>query len=929
MPARPQPPASSPRTAGGRRGLLGRRRPTVGGERERPGTRPGVVEPAPPVAAGSRPGLAPLGRVVLACGLVLGAAGLAGAGAAKAGKGSGGDGEAAAGAPLSAPHREWLDAIAPLISDAEREAFLGLGQDYRRTAFIDAFWRVRDPYPETARNELRERWEAQLAEARQRFGGAEDPRVGYFAALGEPSAVLPGRCAGVLDPLEIWRYDGTLGKGVVHLVFVERPGADGRSRRLWSPNDGLWRISTTASPGATPQEVLRTIVEGCFRGDEVAAALASALDWPLLRASGGAFADPGGEWLASFLGRSTELPTGAETFDARFEISFPGRHQSRTVLQGLVAVPREEAGVTQLAGSRSHDYTVDGEVLRKGELFESFRYRFHHPADVAGGEIPLLFQRSLRPGVYELAVRVEDLASGRYFRHRQGIEVPALPPRASARAHAIAPGSAAAGGGDGGPMSSADGGAPAAGAGAAAHGDPAAEANARLAAGDDCSLRLLPPAARLHTGVTRVEAVVDGEGVGGVAFALDGRPVMTKNREPYSIEIDLGAAPRTHVVTAEALGPGGSVLARDEVVINAGPHRFAVRLVEPEPGRRYGSSLRVQAEVEVPEGDRLDRLELFLNEARLATLYQPPFSHPLLLPAGLGTAYVRAVAYLIDGNAAEDLVFVNAPDNLDRIDVRMVELFTSALDRRGRPVDDLGRDDFVIREEGAEQDLRRFERVRDLPIWAALLLDRSSSMAEEIRDVVAGALTFFEQVLTARDRAAVLTFNHQPELVVRFTSDPEVLTGGVAGIAAEGGTALYDSLVHALYYFSGINGKRALLVISDGEDQGSRYSFDDALDYARRTGVAIYTIGLGLPAKSARVRMQLQRLAAETGGRSFFISGAAELDRVYDSIEEELRSQYLLAYQSSFDGNDGGFREVEVEVKRSGVQASTIRGYFP
>ena len=211
----------------------------------------------------------------------------------------------------------------------------------------------------------------------------------------------------------------------------------------------------------------------------------------------------------------------------------------------------------------------------------------------------------------------------------------------------------------------------------------------------------------------------------------------------------------------------------------------------------------------------------------------------------------------------------------------------------------------------------------------ALLVDRSSSMAEEIREVAAGALAFFEQVLGPKDRAAVLTFNHQPELAVRFTGDPEVLAGGVAGITAEGGTALYDSLVEALYYFSGVNGKRALVVITDGEDQGSRYSFDEALDYARRTGVAVYTIGLGLPAAGARFRMQLQRLATETGGRSFLISRASELERVYDSIEEELRSQYLLAYQSTYSGRDGGFREVEVEVKRPGVSANTIRGYFP
>ncbi|HEX2165042.1 MAG TPA: GWxTD domain-containing protein [Thermoanaerobaculia bacterium] len=112
------------------------------------------------------------------------------------------------GAPLSAEHRAWLDEVAPLIGDDERAAFLALSADHLRSAFVDEFWRVRDPYPETPGNELRAQWEERADEARQRFDGEGDDRRRFFLLLGEPAAVIPGRCGTLLLPLEVWRYRG-------------------------------------------------------------------------------------------------------------------------------------------------------------------------------------------------------------------------------------------------------------------------------------------------------------------------------------------------------------------------------------------------------------------------------------------------------------------------------------------------------------------------------------------------------------------------------------------------------------------------------------------------------------------------------------------------------------------------------------------------
>jgi VWFA-related protein len=115
-----------------------------------------------------------------------------------------------------------------------------------------------------------------------------------------------------------------------------------------------------------------------------------------------------------------------------------------------------------------------------------------------------------------------------------------------------------------------------------------------------------------------------------------------------------------------------------------------------------------------------------------------------------------------------------------------------------------------------------------------------------------------------------------------------------------------------------------MLLLTDGKDEGSRFTFDDALEYARRAGVTIYAIGLG----DAEHR-KLNKLAEETGGRAFFIKSVDELTAIYASIESELRSQYLIAYQSNSTSAGNSFRSVDLKVAKPGLEAKTIRGYYP
>ena len=822
---------------------------------------------------------------------------------------------------LPARHREWLEEVALLISPKEREAFLAVKQDYQRDAFIRRFWQVRDPFPKTARNELQEQWQERVRLAKERFENITEDRARILLLNGEPAEVFPVRCD-LLLPMEIWSWPGTEGiKGDFSLTFVSQGGFKGPFR-LWYPTEGVSSILALSLRARPPQEgstIAQQISDGCPRGDDIVSRLAESLDWHAVESKVQLVPKPGEEWLSTFSSASTDVPEGASTFPAEMELSFPGRYGSRTVVQGLVSVPRGEVKAERLEGSpvSAYSFLVDGEILYRGELFDHFRYRFSMPESEARSEkIPLVFQRYLRPGAYTLVLKVEDVTGGRYFREQRELQVPSAPAVETAAAPSPDPATPSAPPPPAAPPQA-----------------DLAEANAADAIGsDERTIRILPPPPGLTTGKARIQALTTGEGIAKVSFELNGRLVLSKTKPPYSVELVLGDQPRTHTVRAIALGPSGEKLAEDEMLLNAGPHRFTVRLVEPQPGKTYQSSLRAQAEVEVPEGETVDRVELYLNETLVATLYQQPYTQPILLP-GPESGYVRAVAYLADGNFTEDTVLINTPGAGERIEVDFVELYTTVVDPKGRPVEGLTQKDFRVLEDGAEQQVRRFELVRDVPIHAGLLIDTSWSMAEgngeKLDAAVRGALSFFKTVITPKDRAAVITFSDAPSLAVRFTNNQEVLAGGLAGLTAEGGTALYDSLIYALHYFGGIRGKKAIILLSDGRDQGSRYQFDDVLEYARRSGVSLYAVGIGLSPKDTDVRLKLSRLSEETGGRVFFIDRAGELDRVYDSVEEELRSQYLLAYQSPNLSRDDKFRAVEVKIARPGLEAKTLRGYYP
>ena len=806
-------------------------------------------------------------------------------------------------ADLPEEYRLWLEEVDPILTKDERAAFLKLEKDYQRDAFIERFWQARDPYPDTARNELREAWATRVAEVQRYFGSFKEDRSRFYLLNGPPAARIEAQCSGTTWPLEVWAYQRSerIREEVLLLVFY-RPFNQGPFR-LWYPYDGVRVLMQFAPVGTSDLALIEQIARNCLARDDVPAAIAAILrrgrmDFDrVLEKAMEPIVPISREWVSTFNSYSTDLAADVAQLPVELAIAYPGRRQNRTVVQGTLSLPAAEAAVADISGARSYDFVLNGEVLLGRKLFDSFRYKFDLPAATVETTIPLVFERFLRPGKYTLILKLEDLNGNRFARTLQEIEVPVVegappPPPDPESARILA------------------------------------EANAAIATLDN-TIQIVQPRGEMQAGLVRFDTLTTGPAIEQVRFTLDGRPLLTKNRPPYSVELDLGEVPRTRALRASAFDAAGREVAWDEIQVNASVHRFATRLIEPRRGQRYTQSLRAEAEVELPEGGALERVEFYLNETLVATLYQPPFTQPIVLPPDGAVAYVRAVAYQTDGNSTEDLVFVNAPENLEELDVQFVELYTTVLDAANRPVANLEEGDFSIREDDVPQTITRFERLENLPIHVAILLDVSASMEPNLEQAKAAALKFYSEAITPKDRGALIVFNDHPLHAVKLTNKVQELGGGLAGLKAERGTSLYDSVVFSLFYFNGVKGQRAILLLSDGKDEGSRFDFEEMLDFARRAGVAIYPIGLGLPRGEGDVRKVLKRLGEETGGRTFFIKEIGELAAIYEAIQKELRSRYLLAYQSTNSSREIRFRMVDVDVARSGLDAKTMRGYYP
>ena len=277
------------------------------------------------------------------------------------------------------------------------------------------------------------------------------------------------------------------------------------------------------------------------------------------------------------------------------------------------------------------------------------------------------------------------------------------------------------------------------------------------------------------------------------------------------------------------------------------------------------------------------------------------------------------------------------PEDKNRIvlDVSRVNMLFTVSDKKGRFVTDLGRDDFQIFENKKPQSIIEFNAESNLPLRLAILIDTSNSIRERFRFQQEAASAFITGVVRPhQDKAIVVSFDTAAELVADLTDDTEILEKAVRGLRPGGGTALYDAVFFAcrdklmqdqpLYKF-----RRAMVVLSDGEDNQSRYSRDQALEMAQKADVVVYTISTNITRIETEGDKVLRYFAAETGGQAFFPFRAQDLNQSFENIANELRHQYNIFYRPEPLKTDGLYHPVDIRIKaRKDLVVRARKGYY-
>lgn len=285
-------------------------------------------------------------------------------------------------------------------------------------------------------------------------------------------------------------------------------------------------------------------------------------------------------------------------------------------------------------------------------------------------------------------------------------------------------------------------------------------------------------------------------------------------------------------------------------------------------------------------------------------------------------------------------------DEIIRVNTDLVTITATVTDKNGRYRADLKREDFTVYENGAEQKLEYFNTGDRVPMSLGIVFDTSGSMEDKIEGVQ-DAVEHFVKSVAAGDEIFLIRFSDDAELVQDFTDDKKRILRTIQNLEPQGSTALYDAILLGLQKIAdGKHRKRALLLLTDGNDTASATTFQEITSLARKSEVIVYGLGIGHGEKGSthsgifdnRVKdtvdmRTLRALADATGGNAYYLENAHEggrdlVDEAAAEVAAELKQQYTLGYYPTDKKDTGAFRQITVEVKDKSLRVRTKRGYY-
>jgi Ca-activated chloride channel homolog len=275
-----------------------------------------------------------------------------------------------------------------------------------------------------------------------------------------------------------------------------------------------------------------------------------------------------------------------------------------------------------------------------------------------------------------------------------------------------------------------------------------------------------------------------------------------------------------------------------------------------------------------------------------------------------------------------------AQDTVLHVEVKLVSVFVNVTDRNGAIVGGLTKDDFHVAEDGRQQEISVFERQSEIPLNLTLAIDTSGSVKKDMAEEADAARRFVHAILRTQDQMSLMQFATDVKELTPFTNKVSLIEGGLSRLKSDFATSLYDAIYLGSERLGPKDGRKVLVLVSDGGDTASRETYPEALEMALRNEVMIYSV-IDVPIAASAGRdlggeHALITLAEQTGGKSFYVSDGG-LDEAFKRVSDDLRTQYLIGYYPHNQEPGRQFHRLQITVPRAAAQSFNIRhktGYY-